>query len=108
MNRVTLWWKTQILKKVVFKDDGFTPYDCKGLQIVKGLPFEKGAEYKICDLYTTSHWDYLGRGRYSSPRCTTTDTKNPYWFYEWREKQKKIGPKIDEIFRLQKELDSYS
>lgn len=78
IENIKLWWKTQILREVVFGKQGH-PVDCKGLQIKgEGQPFEEGTLY-----YISSEWrdyDYLGRGKYISKRgiALRTDRKNPY------------------------------
>ncbi len=77
---IKFWWKTQILREVVFDERG-DPIDCKGLQIKggRGEPFEEGTLYCI-----SSEWreyDYLGRGKYMSKRgfALRTDNENPYY-----------------------------
>lgn len=38
MNFIKLWWKTRVLRQVVYRENG-RPYDCKGLRYKGDLPF---------------------------------------------------------------------
>lgn len=84
------WFKTRILKQVVFERDGHTPVDCKGLQLVLGEPLKEGAKYRISSEW--SEWDYIGEGKYmrKSGISLTTDTKNPYFMVSIRKAKEKF------------------
>ena len=87
MNSIKLWWYTKVKKQVVFKEDGYTPFDCAGLQLVSGKPFEEGAVYTIDK--SKINLIYLGRGSYYQEMGFgvkgkfTNDTKSPYWVKSW-------------------------
>jgi len=77
MNKLLLWFKTQVLKKVVYGEDGL-PIDVRGLK-VKGKPFTESSEYYIQDDYD-SRWNYIGNGVYwKISGSMQTDMDNPYW-----------------------------
>ncbi len=73
MNFIKLWWKTQILRKVVYKDDG-KPCDCKGLRFKGSQPFGEDTEYYITKYW--SEYSYLGKGKYTNWRSFHLDNKN--------------------------------
>ena len=76
MNRIKLWWKTQVLRQVVYKPSG-RPYDCKGLQFKGSKPFGEDVQY-----YITRAWrkyTYLGKGKYTNWRAFHSDRLNPYY-----------------------------
>ena len=91
--KIKFFIKTSILKEVVYNRKGL-PIDCKGLQIIKGKPFEEGTTYKISSEW--KEYTYLGEGKYLRKGigfALRTDMKNPYYSKKLRESKERFGSK---------------
>ena len=74
-NSLIFWFKTRILRKVVYNEKGF-PCDCKGLRFKGDEPFGKDTTYYITGAW--SGYTYLGNGGYTNGRSYRSDNLNPY------------------------------